>query len=77
MRRLLWCVALCVLWLSAVSAHAADLTGDRLYMLDDGSTPRITRSKRINIDYAGHWKNRLLRFHATHSKAVSGPKKRK
>jgi 3-methyladenine DNA glycosylase Mpg len=47
-------------------------------MQDDGSpTPRITRSKRINIDYAGHWKDRLLRFHATHNKAVSGPKKRK
>ncbi|HTL29336.1 MAG TPA: DNA-3-methyladenine glycosylase [Tepidisphaeraceae bacterium] len=57
--------------------NAADLTGDRLFMLDDGSpTPRITRSKRINIDYAGHWKHRLLRFHATHSEAVSGPKRK-
>jgi DNA-3-methyladenine glycosylase len=57
--------------------NSADLTGDRLYIVDDHSPPsRITRSKRINVDYSGHWKNRLLRFHATHSKAVSGPKKR-
>jgi DNA-3-methyladenine glycosylase len=58
--------------------NAADLTKDRLYILDDQSpTPRITRSKRINVDYAGHWKNRLLRFHATHSKVVSGPKRKR
>jgi DNA-3-methyladenine glycosylase len=40
-----------------------DLTGDEIYFLADPEhRPRIIRSKRIGVDYAKHWKHRLLRF---------------
>jgi DNA-3-methyladenine glycosylase len=43
--------------------YSLDLTGDDLYFLVDPSyRPKIRRTKRIGVDYARHWKDRLLRF---------------
>ena len=40
-----------------------DLTrGDIVFHQDETYRPRIRRSKRIGIDYAQRWKERLLRF---------------
>jgi DNA-3-methyladenine glycosylase len=40
-----------------------DLTDDDIYFLADPEyRPRIIRSKRVGVDYAKHWKHRLLRF---------------
>lgn len=56
--------------------NGVDLTGGELYLTDDGHPPRrIVRSKRIGVDYAGHWKHRLLRFHDAGSDAVSGKRR--
>jgi DNA-3-methyladenine glycosylase len=39
------------------------LTGaDFFFALDAGYKPRIARSKRIGVDYAGAWKHKPLRF---------------
>ncbi|MCE9548444.1 MAG: DNA-3-methyladenine glycosylase [Planctomycetia bacterium] len=43
--------------------NGLDLAGDDIFFLADlAHRPRIVRSKRIGVDYAGHWKDRLLRF---------------
>ncbi|HZZ41818.1 MAG TPA: DNA-3-methyladenine glycosylase [Tepidisphaeraceae bacterium] len=43
--------------------NAIDLTADRLYLLDDGYVPaKILRTPRIGVDYAGKWKDELLRY---------------
>jgi DNA-3-methyladenine glycosylase len=43
--------------------NGLDLTDDDIFFLSDPAhRPRIVRSKRIGIDYARHWKERLLRF---------------
>ena len=43
--------------------NGRDITGDDLHFLGrDRYEPKVQRTRRINIDYAGHWKNRLLRF---------------
>lgn len=43
--------------------NATGLFGDALHFTaGDGSSPRIRRTKRIGINYAGRWKDRLLRF---------------
>jgi DNA-3-methyladenine glycosylase len=41
-----------------------DLTGNDIHFIIDSPDyrPRIFRTKRVGIDYARHWKNRLLRF---------------
>lgn len=45
------------------SDNGLDLTGDRLYFLDDPTYHhRVVTAKRIGIDYAGAWKDALLRF---------------
>jgi DNA-3-methyladenine glycosylase len=52
--------------------NGVDLTGDAMFLLADAAyVPRIVRSKRIGVDYARHWKDRLLRFHDAKSKFVS------
>lgn len=39
------------------------LSGDDLFIIDDPEyRPRIIRTRRIGVDYARHWKDRLLRF---------------
>jgi len=50
------------------SLNGRDLTGDMLYLVRDPDyRPRIRRAKRIGVDYAGAWKNKLLRFFDTKS----------
>jgi DNA-3-methyladenine glycosylase len=40
-----------------------DLTaGDISFFHDPASRPRVVRRKRVGVDYAGRWKDRLLRF---------------
>jgi DNA-3-methyladenine glycosylase len=57
------------------SDNGIDLTGEELFVLDDGkSHPRVTRSKRIGVDYAKEWKDQLLRFCDASSPAVSKPR---
>jgi DNA-3-methyladenine glycosylase len=43
--------------------NGMDLSGDDLFIVDDPEyQPRIVRTKRIGVDYAKRWKDRLLRF---------------
>ena len=43
--------------------NGLDLThGETFFVADDGYVPRIVKSKRVGVDYAGRWKDRLLRF---------------
>ena len=43
--------------------NGADLTGDSLFLVDDGAArPKIVRTPRIGVDYARHWKDAPLRF---------------
>jgi len=43
--------------------NGMDLSGDDLFIVDDPEyRPRIVRTKRIGVDYAKRWKDRLLRF---------------
>jgi len=50
--------------------NGLDLTGKKLFLLDDGTSPRkITRSKRVGVDYAQDWTHALLRFHDADSPA--------
>jgi len=45
------------------SHNGLELTSDEFHFLPDPAySPRIARSKRIGVDYAGAWKDRLLRF---------------
>jgi len=54
------------------SANGMDLTGDTLYLVrDPDHRPRVRRAKRIGVEYAGEWKNRLLRFFDGKSAAVT------
>ena len=52
--------------------NGVDLTGDRLFLVDDGGRPsKVVRTPRIGVDYAGAWKDELLRFIDAGSRAVS------
>lgn len=43
--------------------NGMDLSGDDLFIVDDPEyRPRVVRTKRIGVDYAKRWKDRLLRF---------------
>lgn len=43
--------------------NGSNLTGGGIHFLSaDGYQSRIRRTKRIGVDYAGHWKDRLLRY---------------
>jgi len=43
--------------------NSLDLTGDKLFLMRDPAfKPQIMITKRIGIDYAGPWKDELLRF---------------
>jgi len=46
------------------------MRGDLHLEAEDGYRPRIVRTKRIGIDYARHWKDRLLRFVDVRSQAA-------
>ena len=40
-----------------------DLTaGDIAFVPDAAYRPRVIRTRRVGVDYSGHWKRRLLRF---------------
>jgi 3-methyladenine DNA glycosylase Mpg len=54
--------------------YGADLTGDMLYFLDNlADRPTITVTRRVGVDYAGQWKDAMLRFFETGNRAVSRP----
>ncbi len=59
------------------SDNGADLTGEKLFLLDRGERPEIAVSPRIGIDYAGDWVDKPLRFFDASSDAVSGRRKGK
>ncbi len=45
------------------SQNGLDLTGDTLFVAaNPGYTPDVVTTSRIGIDYAGEWKDALLRF---------------
>jgi len=55
--------------------NGQDLTGTRLYLLDDGFVPsRVVASPRINIDYAREWIEKPLRYCDAASPFVSKPR---
>jgi len=55
--------------------NGRDLTGEKLFLLDNPTKrPRITVTKRVGVDYAKEWKDKLLRFFDAKSKAVSKPR---
>jgi DNA-3-methyladenine glycosylase len=57
------------------SQNGVDMTGDELFLLDDAADrPRVTKSKRVGVDYAKEWKDELLRFYDAGSAAVSKPR---
>jgi DNA-3-methyladenine glycosylase len=51
--------------------NAEDLCGDKLFFCEGTPIEKIKRAKRVGVDYAGHWKNRLLRFYDPLSRCVS------
>jgi DNA-3-methyladenine glycosylase len=54
--------------------YGRDLCGDILYLEEaaaDRPTPRIGRSPRINVDYAGRWAARKWRFYERGNRYVS------
>jgi len=43
--------------------NGLDLSSDEILLFADPAyRPRIAKSKRVGVDYAGNWKHRLLRF---------------
>ncbi len=55
-----------------VAMNGMDLTGDRLFLVEnEGDAPRIATTRRIGVDYAKHWRNEPLRFYDRDSKSVS------
>lgn len=47
----------------ARAENGLDLTvGETFFTADTGYVPRVVKSKRVGVDYAGRWKDRLLRF---------------
>lgn len=54
------------------SLSGKDLFGDDLYIIDnDDNEFEIEEDKRINIDYAGEYKDKLWRFYIKNNKYVS------
>ena len=55
--------------------NGADLTAGELYFTSNpGPAPRLVAGKRVGVDYAGDWKDELLRFMDADSRAVSKPR---
>ena len=56
--------------------NGLSLAGDELFVqADPGHRPKVRRTPRIGVDYAGHWARRLLRFvdiHEASRRYVSG-----
>ena len=57
--------------------NKTDLTAPPLYIKDAPAAPQenIVEATRIGVDYAGDWKNKLLRFYLNENKFVSTSKK--
>ena len=56
------------------AAYGADLTQGPLFLYDPGGAgarPRVARSPRIGVDYAGEWAARPWRFYDRDSRSVS------
>jgi DNA-3-methyladenine glycosylase len=52
--------------------YGADLCGEELFLEEPRHPPgRIVRSRRINVDYAGPWANKLWRFYERGNRFVS------
>ncbi|MDB5038945.1 MAG: DNA-3-methyladenine glycosylase [Bacteriovoracaceae bacterium] len=51
--------------------NGVDLCGDQLFLIDGAPPKKIKKAKRIGVDYAGHWKDRHLRFYDAASEFVS------
>ncbi len=52
--------------------YGADLCGDSLFLEEPAEPPgRIGRSRRINVDYAGEWAQKLWRFYECGNRYVS------
>ena len=51
--------------------------GEEMYIVDNKEKFEICISKRINIDYAGEWKDKLWRFYIKNNSFVSKPANRK
>jgi DNA-3-methyladenine glycosylase len=53
--------------------NGLDVCGREIFLADDGmSTPRVKRSARIGVAYAGAWAGRKLRFYVPGNPHVSG-----
>src|SRR5690606_3201800 len=59
------------------AAYGADLLSDHVFLLPGGLAPgeEVGTSPRINIDYAGEYKDKPWRFYVRGNKSVSGPGK--
>ncbi|MCA1813210.1 MAG: DNA-3-methyladenine glycosylase [Halobacteriales archaeon] len=53
--------------------YGMDLCGDALFLEDGPAPPRIARSPRINVDYAGNHARRRWRFYEPGNRYVSVP----
>jgi DNA-3-methyladenine glycosylase len=54
--------------------YGADLCGEQLFLEEPQSPPGyIGRSRRINVEYAGLWANKLWRFYERGNRFVSVP----
>jgi DNA-3-methyladenine glycosylase len=54
--------------------YGADLCGDQLFLEEaQHLTGRIGRSRRINVDYAGLWADKLWRFYERGNRYISVP----
>ena len=43
--------------------NGIDLVTDEIaFLRNDPHKPRVLKTRRVGVDYAGHWKSRLLRF---------------
>jgi DNA-3-methyladenine glycosylase len=55
-----------------MAENGLDLMSEKLFLLPNpGPPPRIVRTPRIGVDYAGDWKDQPLRFVDADSPAVS------
>jgi DNA-3-methyladenine glycosylase len=56
--------------------NGVDFCGSEMFFLSgNGSELKILQTPRVGVDYAGVWKDELLRYVDAGSKAVSGPRK--
>lgn len=54
-------------------AYGLDLSGEVVFLASGEARGKIGRSPRINVDYAGAWKDKPWRFHERGNRYVSVP----